>query len=190
MCGQIQEKLKIPGESLVKQETDPWVHEDTKTAIPQPEVFKPETQTLTAETIIGERETFTIPGVRKGDMDELLKPKMEHPVLRIKIPPPEQEHLVEFIIKPEGKEKVNHPEHYREGGMEVIDVINAFKHVRNSFALGNAVKYILRAGKKDESTYVEDLEKAVWYLQSEINYKKDETKGQGHRLCESDGEKG
>ncbi len=173
MCGQIQEKLKIPGESSIRGETSPWVHEDTKTVLPQPEVFKPETQTFTAETTSGESETFTIPGVRKGDIDELLKPKMEYPVLRIRIPPPEEECPVEFIMKP--KETVNHPEHYREGGMEVIDVINAFKHVRNSFALGNAVKYILRAGKKEKNTYIEDLKKAVWYLQSEIDYEEKAT---------------
>lgn len=65
-------------------------------------------------------------------------------------------------------DKVDHPDHYKEGGVEVIDVINAFAHVRNSFALGNAVKYILRAGKKNPGTYVEDLRKAVWYLQDEI----------------------
>lgn len=68
------------------------------------------------------------------------------------------------------KEKVNHPDHYKEGGMEVIDVINAYSHVRNSFALGNAVKYILRAGKKNPSTYTEDLKKAIWYLQEEVDF--------------------
>ena len=41
------------------------------------------------------------------------------------------------------KEVVNHPDHYKEGGMEVIDIINAFSHIRGSFALGNAIKYIL-----------------------------------------------
>ena len=67
-------------------------------------------------------------------------------------------------------EKVNHPDHYKEGGMEVIDVINAFSHVRGSFALGNAIKYILRAGKKNPNTYIEDLMKAIWYLQNEVDF--------------------
>ena len=67
-------------------------------------------------------------------------------------------------------ETVNHPDHYKEGGMEVIDVINAFSHVRGSFALGNAIKYILRAGKKNPATYTEDLKKAIWYLQDEVNF--------------------
>lgn len=73
-------------------------------------------------------------------------------------------------LKPNKVERVNHPDHYKEGGIEVIDVINAYSHVRNSFALGNAVKYILRAGKKDCSTYTEDLKKAIWYLTEEVKF--------------------
>lgn len=69
------------------------------------------------------------------------------------------------------KEAVNHPDHYKEGGFEVIDIINAYSHVRGSFALGNAVKYILRAGKKDPAKYTEDLKKAIWYLQNEVNWR-------------------
>lgn len=59
---------------------------------------------------------------------------------------------------------VNSPAHYQSGGMEVIDVIEAFKL---GFPLGNAVKYILRAGKKDDG--LQDLQKAAWYLNHEIN---------------------
>lgn len=68
------------------------------------------------------------------------------------------------------KESINHPDHYKEGGLEAIDVINAYAHVRGSFALGNAVKYILRAGKKDPTKYTEDLKKAIWYLQNEVDW--------------------
>jgi hypothetical protein len=38
------------------------------------------------------------------------------------------------------------------------------------FNLGNAVKYISRAGKKDQQKHIEDLQKAVWYLQDEIEH--------------------
>jgi hypothetical protein len=48
--------------------------------------------------------------------------------------------------------------------MEAIDVIEAFSL---GFRLGNAVKYILRAGRKGEA--VEDLKKARWYLDREIS---------------------
>lgn len=58
---------------------------------------------------------------------------------------------------------VNHPAHYQSNGMEAIDVIEAFGL---SFATDNALKYILRAGRKGDVK--EDLAKAVWYLQREI----------------------
>ena len=62
--------------------------------------------------------------------------------------------------------RVEHPDHYQTStGLEAIDVIEAFFH--DSFHLGNAFKYIARAGKKGD--YVEDLQKAAWYLQREIS---------------------
>jgi Protein of unknwon function (DUF3310) len=60
---------------------------------------------------------------------------------------------------------VNHPPHYKSGGLEVIDVIEAFDL---GFHRGNAIKYILRAGKKDSEKYRQDLEKAIWYLNREV----------------------
>jgi hypothetical protein len=61
---------------------------------------------------------------------------------------------------------VNHPSHYTDGKIEVIDYIEDKKL---NFNLGNAIKYISRAGKKDKSKEVEDLEKAVFYINREIN---------------------
>ena len=58
-------------------------------------------------------------------------------------------------------ENVDHPSHYNTGKIEVIDFIEDQKL---SFHLGNAVKYICRAGRKDPAKIVEDLEKAVWYI--------------------------
>lgn len=65
-------------------------------------------------------------------------------------------------------ESVNHPSHYGGDGnvYEVIKVIDAWDL---GFSLGNAVKYISRAGKKDKSKEIEDLKKAVWYINHEIN---------------------
>ena len=62
--------------------------------------------------------------------------------------------------------KINHPKHYNSGKFEVIDVIEDWKL---NFHLGNAVKYIARAGKKPGSDFKEDLEKAIWYLQRELD---------------------
>ena len=56
-------------------------------------------------------------------------------------------------------DNVNHPAHYCDGGIETIDFIEA-KGL--DYHLGNACKYISRAGKKDDA--VQDIQKAVWYL--------------------------
>jgi hypothetical protein len=67
-------------------------------------------------------------------------------------------------------DNVNHPSHYKTGGIETIDFIEAKQLTYN---LGNVVKYITRAGIKDQAKHIEDLEKAVWYLNREIqNLKK------------------
>ena len=68
---------------------------------------------------------------------------------------------------------VNRPAHYTDGKIEVIDFI---EDKRLGFCLGNAIKYISRAGKKDPAKEVEDLEKAVWYIQRRIKELKDEGK--------------
>lgn len=60
---------------------------------------------------------------------------------------------------------VHHPAHYKQGGVEVIDAIEAWEL---GFCLGNTVKYVARAGKKDAAKTVEDLKKARWYLDREI----------------------
>ena len=62
---------------------------------------------------------------------------------------------------------VNHPQHYggENNTYEAIKVIEAWDL---DFCLGNAVKYISRAGKKDASKELEDLNKAVWYLNRRI----------------------
>jgi hypothetical protein len=64
-------------------------------------------------------------------------------------------------------ERVDHPAHYggADNAFEAIKVIEAWDL---GFCLGNAVKYISRAGKKDPAAHIEDLEKARWYLDREI----------------------
>lgn len=68
---------------------------------------------------------------------------------------------------------VNHPKHYSwlkdKCGIEVIDITRWL-----DFDLGNAIKYLLRAGKKTESNMsdnektIQDLKKAIWYIQDKI----------------------
>lgn len=61
---------------------------------------------------------------------------------------------------------VNHPDHYTDGGIETIDFIEAKKL---PYHLGNAVKYISRAGKKHPEKTIEDLQKAIWYINRYIS---------------------
>lgn len=60
---------------------------------------------------------------------------------------------------------INHPSHYTDGKIEVIDFI---EDKQLNFHRGNAIKYIARAGKKNKEKEIEDLEKAVWYINREI----------------------
>lgn len=62
-------------------------------------------------------------------------------------------------------DNVNHPQHYTDGSIEVLDFIEDKKL---NYHRGNAVKYICRAGKKSKETEIEDLQKAVFYLNREI----------------------
>jgi hypothetical protein len=63
-------------------------------------------------------------------------------------------------------DQVNHPTHYTTdpSGVECIQITR-----HRNFNIGNAFKYLWRAGIKNESTHTEDLKKAIFYIQDEIN---------------------
>lgn len=61
---------------------------------------------------------------------------------------------------------VDHPDHY--GGDSTYETIKVIEAWNLDFCLGNAVKYISRAGKKDKDKTVEDLQKAIWYINRRI----------------------
>ena len=76
---------------------------------------------------------------------------------------------IETVNKPAVKQSgnsIDHPDYYNTGKIEVIDFL---EDQNLPFHLGNAVKYICRAGKKDPHKTVEDLKKAVWYINRYIN---------------------
>lgn len=74
-------------------------------------------------------------------------------------------------MKTQANDPVNHPSHYTDGRIEVIEYID---DKRLGYCLGNAVKYISRAGKKDPEKAVEDLQKAAWYINHEIEKRQQE----------------
>jgi hypothetical protein len=63
-------------------------------------------------------------------------------------------------------DNVEKPKHYNTGKIEVISAIEDWKL---DYHLGNVVKYVARAGKKDPNKTIEDLEKAKWYLSRRID---------------------
>lgn len=79
--------------------------------------------------------------------------------------------------------QVNHPDHYQLGdGMETIDVIKAVTSKLSgieAFDIGNAIKYLSRWKEKNG---VQDLEKAVWYIQHLIAFENAEVKKQVDQL--------
>lgn len=70
-----------------------------------------------------------------------------------------------FDNQADESDPVNSPAHYNDGKIEVIEYIEDKKL---GFCLGNAIKYISRAGKKDPTKEVEDLKKAIWYVERRI----------------------
>jgi hypothetical protein len=68
------------------------------------------------------------------------------------------------MIEPKS-DPVNHPAHYKVGGIETIDFIEAKKL---NYNLGNVVKYVTRADHKGSRK--QDLEKAIWYLKRELDH--------------------
>lgn len=71
---------------------------------------------------------------------------------------------IEIVDGFEG-DPVNHPDHYTSdpSGIECIEITR-----HRNFAIGNALKYLWRAGLKDTDTHIQDLEKAIWYIRDEI----------------------
>ena len=61
--------------------------------------------------------------------------------------------------------QINHPDYYNSGGIEAADFIDAHKL---NFNLGNVVKYVVRAGRKQGEDTTTALLKAQWYLNREI----------------------
>lgn len=69
------------------------------------------------------------------------------------------------------EDNVNHPKHYNShpSGVECIEIVQ-----HHDFCIGNAIKYLWRAGLKtefgmvDKDKHIEDLEKAIWYINREI----------------------
>lgn len=86
----------------------------------------------------------------------------------------EQKEKEEFFLSEEPQlPNINHPKYYTGGHIETWDFI---KEKELNFDRGNAIKYIVRAGSKDKSKEIEDLEKAINYIEHEIESLKHENR--------------
>lgn len=66
---------------------------------------------------------------------------------------------------PVAHDPIHHPKHYTSdpSGVECIEITR-----HRNFNIGNAIKYLWRAGLKDGNSDIQDLQKAAWYIQDEI----------------------
>lgn len=116
-----------------------------------------------------------LPNAHKEDAkkrDNSHKKQEECPTLMIKRPPegnPFYDNAAAPVQETENKtsksneEAINHPFHYNTGKIEVIDYIESLG-LGVGFNLGNAIKYLSRAGHKIKNSEKQDVEKALWYI--------------------------
>ena len=105
--------------------------------------------------------SYQIAYMTKRTMDKKAEPKQQWKTLHISA---SSTPLPVTMHEPKS-DPVNHPAHYKVGGIETIDFIEA---KRLNYNLGNAVKYITRADHKGNRK--QDLEKAIWYLKRELDH--------------------
>ena len=80
---------------------------------------------------------------------------------------------------------IYNPDYYKTGKIEVSDYI---EDKGFNFFLGNVVKYVSRAGKKDGNSAIQDLRKASWYLNKEIARQEQLHAEEGNKRCGHSGE--
>lgn len=68
--------------------------------------------------------------------------------------------------EPGVNDPINHPSHYADGWSNGAEIIDITEHL--NFNRGNALKYLARAGRKNVDTELEDLLKAQWYVNREV----------------------
>ena len=79
-------------------------------------------------------------------------------------------------------DNINHPSYYADGKIEVIEFI---EDKNFGYCLGNAIKYISRAGKKSKETEIQDLQKAVWYINRRIQELSEQQETVNHEVPEN-----
>ena len=122
---------------------------------------------------LGDKGTATIPTYSVDKCCTQAKPKKDkHNILADLVQSDgsiDGEKLMEKLESQNKKDAI-HPDYYKFHGYDVFDIANYFGL---SFPLGNGLKYLLRAGKKDKNKTIQDLEKCVECVQREIKFLKE-----------------
>lgn len=107
---------------------------------------------------------------KKAKKKKPLEPTSESPQSKLIQAVMQTQQALDVIDKKPLYDLVHRPPHYTDGGIETIDFIEA-KDL--NYRLGNVIKYVSRAGKKVDSDPIQDLEKARFYLEREIEARRD-----------------
>ena len=100
----------------------------------------------------------------KTEEIRVLKLKLQHYISDLEYDMRKYTNPSSKVEELEKEEAVNHPKHYNNiAGVECIDVVEHF-----NFNRGNAIKYVWRAGEKSKEKEVEDLKKAIFYIEREV----------------------
>lgn len=83
-----------------------------------------------------------------------------------------EDETIELLEPSQNKEHVNHPDHYKTGKFECIDIMVETQGIdaTQSFCICNAFKYLYRHKKKNGT---EDISKAIWYLNKYLELEKE-----------------
>ena len=109
-------------------------------------------------------ETPMIAKAKKSNWEQLGLFSSDKPVVGVEVGGLTLTEVADGKVRWTKTDPINHPAHYKIGGIETIDFIEA-KNL--GYNLGNVVKYITRADHKGNK--LEDLRKAQWYLTREIS---------------------
>jgi hypothetical protein len=107
-------------------------------------------------------------GLLLGLVDWLAEKEVLMKELKKKIGPVEaqvEENIRQACRELDKVDMINHPLHYIRGKIEVADFI---LDQGLTWCLGNAIKYICRAGYRPDADPIEDLKKGIWYMEREI----------------------
>jgi hypothetical protein len=167
-AGEIAKQLKIPANYV---HTIKWLDKKKQTPVYKKATFKSPRSKLIQSVFQTVKDVEPIKKQRLSSVESLLAElkAVESKPTKLIVRPQHKDAALKLLDMREA-DLVNKPPHYTDGGVDTLKFIEA-KDL--NYRLGNVVKYISRAGKKVGSDPVQDLEKARFYLEREIEARRD-----------------